>query len=68
MSERIKIELSVFNVLEIGLNAQIDYENTEYLWFDKVFNFYSSLEVISEPRQTLSKSHSSSPVTKRSFT
>ena len=49
LSEKIKIDVSVYQVLEIGMNAQIDYENTEYIWFEKVFNFYCKIEVLPDP-------------------
>lgn len=49
LSERINVSISVSNVLEIGLNAQIDYENCENVWFEKVFNFYSQLEIAQPP-------------------
>lgn len=30
--------------MHIGINAQIDHENAENMWLEKVFNFYSQLK------------------------
>lgn len=32
--------------IEIGMNAQIDYENNENVWFERVYCFYNLLESI----------------------
>ena len=32
--------------IEIGMNAQIDYENNENIWFERVFYFYCLLESV----------------------
>jgi hypothetical protein len=58
LSERINVSLDLTKVLEIGMNAQIDFENGENVWFEKVFYFYNKIEVIknedfAEPDQLL---------------
>jgi len=32
--------------IEIGMNAQVDYENNENVWFEQVFYFYCLLESV----------------------
>jgi len=37
MSEKIEVTVSVADFLSIGLNALIDHENRENMWFERVF-------------------------------
>lgn len=55
-----KIEVSVLmaHVIDIGINAQIDFENIENQWFEKLYQFYGLLkphfiEVKQEPDKQL---------------
>lgn len=40
-TEKIEIKLPLDAYFHIGINAQIDHENAENSWYEKVFNFYS---------------------------
>lgn len=40
------MQVSLGNFIEIGMNAQIDYENNENVWFERVFYFYNMLEPV----------------------
>ena len=41
LTEKIEIKIALDKYFQIGLNAQIDHENAENMWLEKVFNFYS---------------------------
>lgn len=49
MSEKIEVTVSVADFLTLGLNALIDSENKENMWFERVFQFYTMLISKSEP-------------------
>jgi len=46
LSANIKVTVAISNILDIGLNAQIDFENIENLWFEKIYNIYALLQTI----------------------
>jgi hypothetical protein len=51
MSEKIEVSVSVADFLTIGLNALIDHENNENMWFERVFQFYTMLISTSAPNE-----------------
>lgn len=43
-TEKIEIQVPLEAYFYIGINAKIDDENSENMWLEKVFNFYSQLQ------------------------
>lgn len=42
-TEKIEIAIPMDVYFDVGINAEIDHENSENMWLEKVFNFYSQL-------------------------
>ena len=45
LREKIELKIPVSAFFHYGLNACIENENNDNLWFEKMYQFYSMLEV-----------------------
>jgi hypothetical protein len=45
LREKVEVKIPVSIFVHFGLNSCIEFENDENKWFEKIFKFYSTLEL-----------------------